>query len=178
MPHAVEASCREDLRHAGLPGEGGLAHLLAVLRAAPETHLGLAEVVRMAVESGLAATQIELAGQLDTLAAHGLLGRLPSTTAEPVFDTVTEPHSHLVYEETAQIVDLRVSPETLLAIVRQALAERPDTVEILVRFRRDPARAVDRQVTAGPGRRRQGPHHSPRALLSGSGKMINLNARS
>ncbi len=141
MPNAVEAAIREELRHAGLPGQGMLARLLALLRAAPETHLGLAEAVRMAAESGLATTQGDLARQLDTLADHGLLGRLLSTAAEPVFDTVTEPHSHLVYEETAQIVDLRVSPETLLAILRQVLAERPDGVEILVRFRRDPVPA-------------------------------------
>jgi Fe2+ or Zn2+ uptake regulation protein len=138
VPHAVEASCREELRRAGLSGQGGLARLLALLRSAPETHLGLAEVVRMAAKTGLAATPHDLARQLETLVDHGLLGRVLSTVAEPVFDTVTEPHSHLVYEETAQIVDLRVSPETLLAILRQALSERPDGVEILVRFRRGP----------------------------------------
>ncbi len=146
MPNAVEAAIREELRHAGLPGQGMLARLLALLRAAPETHLGLAEVVRMAAETGLTTSQGELARQLDTLADHGLLGRLLSTAAEPVFDTVTEPHSHLVYEETAQIVDLRVSPETLLAILRQVLAERPDRVEVLVRFRRDPA-----AISVAPG---------------------------
>jgi Fe2+ or Zn2+ uptake regulation protein len=136
VPHAVEAAVREELRRAGLPGQGMLARLLVLLRAAPETHLGLAAVVRMAAEIGLATTPGDLARQLDTLAEHGLLGRLLSATAEPVFDTVTEPHSHLVYEETAQIVDLRVTPETLLAIHRQVLAERPDGVEILVRPRR------------------------------------------
>lgn len=137
MPHAVEAACRESLRRAGLPGQGPLARLLTLLRAAPETHLGLAEVLHMAAGTGLIATPVELASQLETLADHGLLGRLPSTAAESVFDTVPEPHSHLVYEETGQTVDLDVSPETLLAIIRQALAERPDGVEILVRFRRD-----------------------------------------
>jgi Fe2+ or Zn2+ uptake regulation protein len=141
VPNAVEAAIREELRHAGLPGQGALGRLLALLRGAPETHLSLAEVVRMAAETGLATTSGDLARQLDTLADHGLLGRLLSTAAEPMFDTVTEPHSHLVYEETAQIVDLRVSPETLLAILRQVLAERPDGIEILVRFRRDPVSA-------------------------------------
>jgi Fe2+ or Zn2+ uptake regulation protein len=144
---AVEAGCREELRCAGLPGRGALARLLAILRATqPETHLSLGEVVRMAAASGLAAEPADVARQLETLADHGLLGRLPSTSAEPIFDTVPRPHSHLVYEEPAQIVDLDVSPETLLAIVRQALAERCDGVEILVRFRRhsrgDPAAAA------------------------------------
>jgi Fe2+ or Zn2+ uptake regulation protein len=91
----------------------------------------------MAAKTGLPAMPAELARQLDTLVDHGLLGRLPSIAAEPVFDTVTEPHSHLVYEETAQTVDLHVSPETLLEILRQAMAERPDRVEILIRFRRE-----------------------------------------
>ena len=108
MPQAVEAACREELRHAGLSGQGGLPCLLALLRTAPKTHLGLTGVLRMAAVTGLTATQIELARQLETLADHGLLSRLLSTTAEPVFDTVTEPHSHLVYEETAQTVDLHV----------------------------------------------------------------------
>ena len=143
MPYAVEASCREDLRRASLSGQGVLVRLLALLRTAPEPHLGLAEVV------------LEVARQLETLADHGLLRRLLSTANEPVFDTVTEPHFHVVYEETAQIVDLQVSPETLLAILRQALAERPDRVEILVRFRGDPAPVVDQMTKAGPDRRRR-----------------------
>ena len=158
MPHAVEASCREELQRAGLFGQGGLVRLLALLRAAPETHLGLAEVVRMATETGLAATPVELARQLETLADHGLLVRLLSIGAEPMFDTVTEPHSHLIYEETAQTVDLHVSPETLLAILRQAMVARPDGLEILVRFRRDPApvtgrlpRSHTKQEHRGPG---------------------------
>jgi Fur family iron response transcriptional regulator len=142
MPQAVEAACREELRRAGLSSQGGLLRLLALLRTAPETHFGLAEILRMAADTGLTATQLELARQLETLADHGLLSRLLSTTAEPVFDTVTEPHSHLVYEETAQTVDLHVSPGTLLEILRQALAERPDEVEILIRFRRTPPPAA------------------------------------
>jgi Fe2+ or Zn2+ uptake regulation protein len=148
VPNAVEAALRDELRHAGLPGQGTLVRLLALLRAAPESHLGLGEVVRLAAETGLATTSGELARQLDTLADHGLLGRLLSPAAEPVFDTVTEPHSHLVYEETAQIVDLRVSPETLLAILRQVLTEQPGGVEILVRFRRDPAPSSARDPTS------------------------------
>jgi Fe2+ or Zn2+ uptake regulation protein len=137
MPRAVEDSCRQELRRAGLSGQGALVRLLALLRAAPESHLGLSEVVRMATASGFAATPLELARQLETLADHGLLGRLFVNAAEPVFDTVTEPHSHLVYEDTAEIVDLHVSAATLLEIVRKALTERPEAVEILVRIRRD-----------------------------------------
>jgi Fur family iron response transcriptional regulator len=143
MPHAVEAACREEMRRVGLSGQGGLLRLLVLLRSVPETHLGLAEVLRMAAEAGFNAAQAELARQLETLADHGLLVRLPSTAAEPVFDTVTEPHAHLVYEETAQTVDLHVSPGTLLEILRQALAERPDEVEILIRFRRAPVPAAN-----------------------------------
>lgn len=143
MPQAVEAACREELRRAGLSGQGGLVRLLALLRTAPETHFGFAEILRMAADTGLTATHGELARQLETLADHGLLSRLLSTAAEPVFDTVTEPHSHLVYEETAQTVDLHVSPGTLLEILRQALAERPDEVEILIRFRRGPVAVAD-----------------------------------
>ena len=146
MPHAVEAACRASLRRAGLPVQGPLARLLVLLRAAPETHFCLAEVLHLVTATGLLATPVQLARQLETLADHGLLGRLPSTSAEPVFDTVPEPHSHLVYEETAQTIDLDVSAETLLAIIREALAERPDGVEILVRFRRDPGRATGGRV--------------------------------
>ncbi len=148
MPHAEESDCRAELRRAGLSSHRTLARLLALLRAAPETHLGLAEVVRLAEETGLAATPDGLARQLETLADHGLLGRLPTTAAEPVFDTVPEPHSHLVYEQTNQIVDLDVTPETLFAILGQALAEWPDGVEILARFRANPA----------PGRHRPRDH--------------------
>lgn len=141
---AEEAACQEDVRRAGLPGRRALARLLGILRAAPDTHLGLAEVVRMAAMSGLAATPVGLARQLETLADHGLLRRLPTTSAEPVFDTVPEPHSHLVYEESAQTIDLHVSPETLLALLRHALTKWPDEVDILIRCRTNPATPAGR----------------------------------
>ena len=135
MSHAEEAACREELRHAGLAAQRDLVRLLALLRAGPETHLGLTRVARMAAETGLAATPAGLARQLESLADHGLLGRVPTTVGEPVFDTIAAPHSHLVYEETAQTIDLQVSPETLLAILRQALRDCPDEVDVLIRFR-------------------------------------------
>jgi len=122
-----------------------LLRLLTLLRAAPETHFGLTEILHMATEAGFNTTHADLARQLETLADHGLLVRLFSTAAEPVFDTVTEPHSHLVYEETAQIVDLHDSAGTLLEILRRALADRPNEVEILIRFRQTsvPAGTLD-----------------------------------
>lgn len=138
MPHAVEAALREELRRAGLAGHGALPRLLALLRASPEVHLTLADAADLVAEAGVAVTAGELTRQLELLADHGLIGRLPTTTTELVFDTVPEPHSHLVYEESAQIVDLHVSADTVLAMVRDALAQRPQSVEILVRFRRDP----------------------------------------
>ena len=70
MTRAVEAAHREELSRAGLFGKGALARLFALLRAAPETHLSLVEVMRMAT-------------------------RLPTTKTEPVFDTFPEPHGHL-----------------------------------------------------------------------------------
>jgi Fe2+ or Zn2+ uptake regulation protein len=139
MDHAVDVACREELRRAGLPGQGILVRLLALLRAAPEPHLTLGQVSRMMVENNLATSSGELERQLRILADHGLLGRLPDAAAESVFDTEPEPHSHLVYEATNQIVDLHVSPETLLAVVRQTLAEQSDRVEIIVRVRGTPA---------------------------------------
>jgi Fur family iron response transcriptional regulator len=138
MPHAVEAALREELRRAGLAGHGALPRLLALLRASPEEHLTLTEVAELVAEAGVAVTSGDLARQMELLADHGLIGRLATTTAELVFDTVAEPHSHLVYEESGQVVDLHVSADTVLAMVRDALAKRPGGVEILVRFRRDP----------------------------------------
>lgn len=139
MDHAMEVACREDLKRVGLPGQGILVRLLALLRVAPEPHVTLTQVSRIMAENNLATSSGELDKQLRILADHGLLGRLPDVAAEPIFDTEPEPHSHLVYEETNQIVDLHVSPETLLAVVRQALAEQPDRVEIIVRVRGSPA---------------------------------------
>jgi Fur family iron response transcriptional regulator len=90
----------------------------------------------MATHSGLALTTFRLAGHLEALADHGLIRRFPTTTAEPVFDTDPEPHAHLVYEETT--VDLQVSPETLFAIIRRALKQWPDDVEVMIRIRANP----------------------------------------
>lgn len=137
MPHAVEAALREELRRAGLAGHGALPRLLALLRASPEEHLTLTEVAELVAEAGVAVTSGDLARQMELLADHGLIGRLATTTTELVFDTVAEPHSHLVYEESGQVVDLHVSADTVLAMVRDALAQRPGGVEILVRFRRE-----------------------------------------
>jgi Fe2+ or Zn2+ uptake regulation protein len=136
MPHAVEAVFKDELRRAGLPCRGLFAPLLAVLRDSPETHLTAPDIAQLAAEAGVAIAPGELARHLDMLADHGLVGRLPATSSEPVFDTQPEPHFHLVYEETDQIVDLHVSAETLLAMIGKALAQRPDGVEVLVRFRR------------------------------------------
>lgn len=146
MPHAVEAAFREELRRAGLPGHGVLPRLLALLRGASETHLTLQEVADIAAETGLAVTLTDLTRHLEALADHGLIGRLPTTTTDLVFDTVAEPHSHLVYEEAGQVIDLHVSADTLLAMVRKALAERPDGVEITVRYRRDAATAPHGEI--------------------------------
>ena len=155
MPHTVDAVFREELRRAGLAGHGPLPRLLALLRASPETHVTLTQVADMAAEAGLAVTHVDLVRHLDALADHGLLGRLPTTTTELVFDTQPEPHFHLVYEETEQIVDLHVSAETLLTMIRDALVQRPDGVEILVRFRRDPAAVSAQAVPTDAGRPRQ-----------------------
>lgn len=146
MDHAMEVACREDLRRAGLPGQGQLVRLLALLRTAPEPHLTQGQVLHLLVENNLATSSGELDKQLRLLTDHGLLARLLDAAAEPIFDTETEPHSHLVYEDTSQIVDLHVSPETLLAVVRRALAEQSDTVEIIVRVRRT---SPGGQVTSG-----------------------------
>ncbi|MET3663552.1 transcriptional repressor [Caulobacter sp. 1776] len=136
MPHAVDAVFQEELRRAGLPSRGVLAHLLTLLRESPETHLGLSEVSELAAEAGLAVTAGDMARHLEALADHGLIGRLPTTTADLIFDTVPEPHSHIVYEDSSQIVDLHVSAETLLLMVREALAQHPEGVDVILRFRR------------------------------------------
>jgi Fur family iron response transcriptional regulator len=133
MPHAAETACLEELRRAGLPAQKHLARLLILLRGAPESHIDIPQAEHMAVEAGLAAAPGDLSRQMDILADHGLLGRLRGSMSGPVFDTVTEPHAHLIYEASAQIVDLHVSADTLLAILRQALSERPGGVEILIR---------------------------------------------
>ena len=146
MPHAVEAALREELRRAGLAGHGALPRLLALLRASPEEHLTLTEVAELVAEAGVAVTSGDLARQMELLADHGLIGRLATTTTELVFDTVAEPHSHLVYEESGQVVDLHVSADTVLAMVRDALAQRPGGVEILVRFRRETGAPPDSET--------------------------------
>lgn len=136
MPHTVDTVFQEELRRAGLSGRGAMAHLLAILRESPETHLSLAEIGELAAEAGLAVTAGDLARHLEALADHGLIGRLPTTTTELIYDTVPEPHSHIVYEDSAQVVDLHVSAETLLLMVRDALAQHPEGVDVILRFRR------------------------------------------
>lgn len=136
MPHTVDAVFQEELRRAGLSGRGAAARLLALLRESAETHLSQAEVAELAAEAGLAVTAGELARHLEAMVGHGLIGRLPTTTTELIYDTVPEPHSHIVYEDSAQIVDLHVSAETLLLMVQDALAQHPEGVDVILRFRR------------------------------------------
>ena len=136
MEQVAQPMLRDELRRAGLPYQGPLARLLTALREAPITHLELSAVTRIAANAGLSITSTDMIRQLKVLTDAGLLVRLPSTGAEPIFDTVARPHFHLVYEETTEPADLDVSPETLLAILRQEFLQRPDQVEVLVRFRR------------------------------------------
>jgi len=133
MGRTTAVTCQEELRRAGLPGTGTLPRLLDLLRAAPESHLTFSQVLALVDDSKLRISIAELDRQLRLLADSRLIGRLPSTAAEAVFDTVAEPHSHLVYEETGQTVDLHVSSETLLAVLRRTLAEQSIRVEVLIR---------------------------------------------
>ena len=136
MKQAAQPMLRDELRRAGLPYQGPLARLLTALREAPITHLELSAITRIVANAGLSITPIDMIRQLKVLTDAGLLVRLPSTGAEPIFDTVARPHFHLVYDEASEPADLDVSPETLLAILRQEFLQRPGQVEILVRFRR------------------------------------------
>lgn len=146
MPATAETALREELRRAGLPAEGPLPRLLALLRASAETHLDAEAARRLAAEGGLALGRSDAVAMLEALVARGLLGRVPSLGPAPVYDTVARPHSHLVQEGAT--VDLDVSPETLAAIVTRAIAENPGRVEVLLHIRApDPAL---------PGPRRRG----------------------
>ena len=73
-----------------------------------------------------------------------------------LYDTIAHPHSHMLDEATATMVDLDVSPETLSAIIRQAIADQPGRVEVLLRIR-----APQPEEAAGP-RKAGRPRLSPR----------------
>jgi Fur family iron response transcriptional regulator len=135
MGQAIEPATSDALRAAGLPLRGPLPRLLALLAASPDTHLSLAQIEPMALEAGLALRPVELARCLETLVEHGLLGLLPTTGPERVFDTLPQAHAHVIYEDD-QVIDLHVSHETLLAMIADALERRPGAVEVVVRFRR------------------------------------------
>lgn len=155
MAGTADDATREDVRRAGLAVDGPLPRLLSLLRAAGETHIDATEAQRLSAEGGIAIGRAELAEMLETLVAHGLLGRVPTTAGSPIYDTVNRPHSHMLDEATATMVDLDVSPETLSAIIRQAIADQPGRVEVLLRIRVAPAgEAGVRRPARGPGRPR------------------------
>ena len=134
MPRITDAALREELRQAGLSAEGPAAELLALLRAAGETHLTAASAQRLAAEGGLALARPEVAALLETLARAGLLARIPVAGGAALYDTVTRRHSHLLDEATGALIDLDVSPETLMAILRRIMADQPGRVEVLLRI--------------------------------------------
>jgi len=135
MPFVVDDAISEALRRAGLPLQGPLPRLPTLLRASPETHLTAAAVAELAAREGLAASPADISRQLDALADHGLVGRLPTSRCEVVFDTIPETHAHIIYGDFDQVIDLHVSGETLMAMVRDALARSPGEVKICLRFR-------------------------------------------
>ncbi|MBR0681755.1 Fur family transcriptional regulator [Roseomonas eburnea] len=135
MASTADAAARGEVRRAGLAADGPLPRLLTLLRTAEETHVDAAGAQRLAVAGGLALGRAEVADLLEALAGKGLLGRVPSMGGGAVYDTVPHPHSHLVDEATDTVVDLDVSPETLSAIIRQAIADQPGRVEVLLRIR-------------------------------------------
>ena len=147
MASTADEATREEVRRAGLAADGPWPRLLSLLRTAEETHFDTAEAHRLAVESGLAIGRAELAEMLDTMVTHGLLGRVPTTGGVALFDTIIRQHSHMLDEATAMMVDLDVSPETLSAIVAQAIAAQSGRVEVLLRIRapeKGPARPARR----------------------------------
>jgi Fur family iron response transcriptional regulator len=158
MPSTADDATREEVRRAGLPADGPLAVLLMLLRTAEDTHIDPAEAQRLAAEAGLPVGRAELANLLDTLVAHGLLGRVPTTGVAPIYDTINRPHSHMLDDATASMVDLDVSPETLSAIIRQAIADQPGRVEVLLRIRAPrPGEDAPPRPPRGPGRPRSVP---------------------
>lgn len=158
MPRITDSTLREALRDAGLPAEGALPELLALLRAAGETHVTAEEARRLAAEGGLGLARPEVAQMLEALARAGLLGRVPVSGGPALYDTVTRRHSHLLDEATGALVDLDVSPETLAAILRQAIADQPGRVEVLLRIHPPrPGEGDAPQPARGPGRPRAVP---------------------
>ncbi len=158
MASTADIAAREEVRRAGLAADGPLPRLLTLLRAAGETHIDPAEAQRLAAEGGLAIGRAEIADLLETLAGRGLLGRVPSMTGGPVYDTVPQPHSHLMDEATDTVVDLDVSPETLAAIVARAIADQPGRVEVLLRIRAPGGGdSAPPRPPRGPGRPRLAP---------------------
>ncbi|WP_211866875.1 hypothetical protein [Neoroseomonas terrae] len=135
MGSTADIAAREDVRRAGLSADGPLPRLLTLLRIAEETHIDAADAQRIAAEGGLAIGRAEIADLLEALAGRGLLGRVPTMGTAPVYDSVAHPHSHMLDEATATMVDLDVSPETLSAIIRQAIADQPGRVDVLLRIR-------------------------------------------
>lgn len=157
MASSADVAVREEVRRAGLSADGPLPHLLTLLRAVDDTHIDAAEAQRIAAEGGLAIGRAEMGDLLEALVAHRLLGRVPTIGGPPLYDTVLRPHSHMLDEATAAMVDLDVSPETLSAIIRQAIADQPDRVEVLLRIRAPRAGDGTAEGRArGPGRPRRG----------------------
>jgi Fe2+ or Zn2+ uptake regulation protein len=163
MASTADAAAREEVRRAGFPADGPLPRLLTLLRAAGETHVAAADAQRLAAEGGLALGLGEVVDLLEALAGKGLLGRVPTHGGGPLYDTIPHPHSHLVDEATASVVDLDVSPETLAAIVAQAIADQPGRVEVLLRIRAPGGgEAAAPRPARGPGRPRLAPPGSKR----------------
>jgi len=157
MPDPDGAAMRREVRRAGLSPDGPEAALLDLLRAVQETHLDAAAAQRLAAEAGFALARSEVAAMLETLARAGLLVRLPVAGGPAVYDTEARAHAHILDEATATVVDLDVSAETLAAILRQAMADQPGRVEVLLRIRAPrPGSPGAPQPARRPGRPRRG----------------------
>lgn len=155
---ALRREVRRDVRQAGLPPDGPEAALLDLLRAVPETHMDATAAQRLAAEAGFALARSEVAAMLEALARAGLLGRLPVPGGPPVYDTEARAHAHILDEATATVVDLDVSAETLAAILRQAMADQPGRVEVMLRIRAPlPGSPEAPQPARRPGRPRAAP---------------------
>ncbi|MBW6400277.1 hypothetical protein KPL78_20620 [Roseomonas sp. HJA6] len=152
MASTADNAAREEVRQAGLSADGPVPRLLTLLRTAEETHLDIAEAQRIAAEGGLAIGRAEIGDLMEAMVAHGLLGRVPTAGGVLLYDTIAHPHSHMLDEATATMVDLDVTPETLSAIVTRAIAEQPGRVEVLLRIRA-PEKARDGPTKRGRPRR-------------------------
>ena len=127
------------LLKAGLRPTRKRAQLADLLFDGPDKHVSAEEVMAAAQEAGIEVSFATVYNCLNQFSAAGLLRRITVDGVRVTFDTNTDDHHHIYYEDTGELVDIPGDRITVRGMPKLARDVAVQSVEVTIRVRKDNA---------------------------------------